>query len=339
MNWFSFIPALCPDLSASRTVRKILDTYNIDLSWNRMRKALHVFENMVMVLMPEQSRRQTRSSFKKRLLGLKAIYKVGGDFFCQIIYLFLFYTSRWWSGMAFFGLWVLYSSRLSRLWTPSIPGWIPPFGSWSPPIQGWMNSRPMKRLDRSAQCDWWCVRLAEWSKAAGSSPVTLNMSSGVRIPHLTKSFNHGHALLHSRPFLLKHIHNHCFFQRVRLKAWGLSGQWWVTKSDIKVISSHCAFCCRGMLPSIDDLCLKPSNFFLTGWFLYSTFYGEMGMSPAISMLHKYLTHQWKCADWGWICAFLPRVQHYLWWESILYITYIYILSSRLDNIFSSLFFP
>ena len=246
-----------------------------------------------------------------------------GIFFGQIIYLFLFYTSRWWSGMAFFGLWVLYSSRLSRLWTPPIPGWIPPFGSWSPPIQGWMNSRPMKRLDRSAQCDWWCVRLAEWSKAAGSSPVTLNMSSGVRIPHLTKSFNHGHALLHSRPFLLKHIHNHCFFQRVRLKAWGLSGQWWVTKSDIKVISSHCAFCCRGMLPSIDDLCLKPSNFFLTGWFLYSTFYGEMGMSPAISMLHKYLTHQWKCADWGWICAFLPRVQHYLWWESILYITYIY----------------
>ena len=30
------------------------------------------------------------------------------------------------------------------------------------------------------------VRLAEWSKAAGSSPVTLNMGSGVRIPHLTK---------------------------------------------------------------------------------------------------------------------------------------------------------
>ena len=42
----------------------------------------------------------------------------------------------------------------------------------------------------------WCetakgykVRLAEWSKAAGSSPVTLNMGSGVRIPHLTKHFS------------------------------------------------------------------------------------------------------------------------------------------------------
>ena len=42
-----------------------------------MRKALHVFENMIMVLVPEQSCRQTRSSFKKRLLGLNAIYKVG----------------------------------------------------------------------------------------------------------------------------------------------------------------------------------------------------------------------------------------------------------------------
>ena len=45
-----------------------------------MRKALHVFENMIMVLVPEQSCRQTRSSFKKRLIGLNAIYKVGGDF-------------------------------------------------------------------------------------------------------------------------------------------------------------------------------------------------------------------------------------------------------------------
>ena len=54
-----------------------------------MQKALHVFENMIMVLMPEQSCRQTRSSFKKRSTGLKAIYKVGGSF-VKIIYLFYF---------------------------------------------------------------------------------------------------------------------------------------------------------------------------------------------------------------------------------------------------------
>ena len=54
-----------------------------------MRKALHVFENMIMVLMPEQSYRQTRSSFKKRSTGLKAICKVGGNF-VKIIYLFSF---------------------------------------------------------------------------------------------------------------------------------------------------------------------------------------------------------------------------------------------------------
>ena len=137
MNWFTFIPALCPDSSASRTVCKVLDTYTIDLSWSRMRKALHVFENMIMVLVPEQSCRQTRSSFKKRLIGLNAIYKVGGT---SSNYLsFLFYTFRWWSGMVFSGLWVLYCSRLSTLWTPLIPGWIPP-------IQGWMNSHPMKRI-------------------------------------------------------------------------------------------------------------------------------------------------------------------------------------------------
>ena len=41
--------------------------------------------------------------------------------------------------MVFFGLWVLYCSRLSMLWTPPIPG-------WTPPIQGWTNSHPMKRI-------------------------------------------------------------------------------------------------------------------------------------------------------------------------------------------------
>ena len=148
---------MCPDSSASRTVQKVLDTFNSDLSWYRMRKALHVFENMIMVVMSEQSSRQTRSSFKKRAIALKAIYKVGGNF---VKLSFLFYTSRWWSGMLFFGLWVLYCSRVSRLWTPPIAGWTPAIAGWSPPIQGWMNSRPMKRLGLSAQCErcLCCVR-------------------------------------------------------------------------------------------------------------------------------------------------------------------------------------
>ena len=89
MNWYTFISALCPDSSASRTVRMVLETWDHKLSWARMRKALHVFENMIMVLMPEQSYRQTRSSFKKRSTGLKAICKVGGNF-VKIIYLFFF---------------------------------------------------------------------------------------------------------------------------------------------------------------------------------------------------------------------------------------------------------
>ena len=135
---------MCPDSSASRTVQKVLDTFNSDLSWYRMRKALHVFENMIMAVMSEQSSRQTRSSFKKRAIALKAIYKVGGNF-AKLS--FLFYTSRWWSGMLFFGLWVLYCSRPNRLWIPPIAGWTPQaIPGWIIPIQDWTNSHPMKRI-------------------------------------------------------------------------------------------------------------------------------------------------------------------------------------------------
>ena len=104
---------MCPDSSASRTVRKVLETWDHKLS-------------------------STRSSFKKRSTGLKAICKVGGNF-CQNYLSFLFYTSRWWTGMVFFGLCFLYCSRLSGLWTLPIPG-------WTPPIQSWPNAHPMKRI-------------------------------------------------------------------------------------------------------------------------------------------------------------------------------------------------
>ena len=92
----ALISALCPDPSASRTLRKVLDTPNHRLSWPRMRKAVEVFENMILygltvrsfyhdffffrMLAPSQFCPLTRSSFKKRLYGLKAIYKVGGGF-------------------------------------------------------------------------------------------------------------------------------------------------------------------------------------------------------------------------------------------------------------------
>ena len=101
MNWYTFISALCSDSSASRTLRKVLDTFDRDLSWFRMQKALHVFENMIMVLMPEQTFRQTRSSVKKRKTGLKAIYKVGEDF---VIIIHLFYFTPLGGGWAWFSL-------------------------------------------------------------------------------------------------------------------------------------------------------------------------------------------------------------------------------------------
>ena len=70
--------------------------------------------------------------------------KVGGNF-AKLS--FLFYTSRWWSGMLFFGLWVLYCSRPNRLWIPPIAGWTPQaIPGWIIPIQDWTNSHPMKRI-------------------------------------------------------------------------------------------------------------------------------------------------------------------------------------------------
>ena len=102
-----------------------------------MRKALHVFENMVMVLMPEQSRRQTRSSFKKRLLGLKAIYKVGGDFFLSNYLSFSILHLQVMVGHGF--LWALGPLLLKaqQAVDPANP-WLDPADRWLEPA----NPRP-----------------------------------------------------------------------------------------------------------------------------------------------------------------------------------------------------
>ena len=208
MNHSTFVSALCPDSSASRTVRKVLLLSNYHLSWYRMRKALHLFESMIMVLMPEQSHRLTRSSFKKRTRGLKAIYKVGGNCWKSSFLFFTYLGDATVKGLSFaIGSFTVCGSGdcgplqpLGGAPRSRVESRLPEAGRilirwggyWEYEEEAPAPVRLRHRLvfppnlpwSGSANCNK--VSLAERSKAAGSSPVTQYYGFGGSNPPANK---------------------------------------------------------------------------------------------------------------------------------------------------------